>query len=183
MANINGVEQANFQVPFELSTNFGFETFPPNTMPPFLVALISVERDGNPAAGFIGETRRAEARRLHLRGRRDHRPSSTNQLVSQSDPLRAGEYAYLYVSGLGKVDNTPATGAAAPSDPLARTLATPDVSIGGVPCPVTFSGLAPGLAGVYQVNIRVADGIASGRREMIVTQQNQPSPAVTTWVE
>ena len=35
------------------------------------------------------------------------------------------------------------------------TLSTPIVSVGGASAPVTFSGLAPGFVGLYQVNIQV----------------------------
>jgi len=50
------------------------------------------------------------------------------------------------------VNNQPASGDPAPSDPLATTTTTPVVSIGGVNAEVKFSGMTPGNAALYQVN-------------------------------
>ncbi len=77
-------------------------------------------------------------------------------LVTPSNPAAAGiTVISIYCTGLGPVTNQPATGAAAPSIPLAVTTTKPDVTIGGVPSQVLFSGLAPGSAGEYQVNALV----------------------------
>jgi uncharacterized protein (TIGR03437 family) len=38
----------------------------------------------------------------------------------------------------------------------------PTVTIGGIAAPVSFSGLAPGAVGLYQVNVRVPASAASG---------------------
>jgi uncharacterized protein (TIGR03437 family) len=64
--------------------------------------------------------------------------------------------------GLGAVTNQPADGAAAPSSSLARTSTTPRVTIGGVEANVTFSGLAPGFVGLYQVNAVVPVAAPAG---------------------
>lgn len=77
-------------------------------------------------------------------------------------PARTGETLTLYCTGLGPVDNTPLTGFPTPPDPLARTTAQPTVTIGGRSASVSFSGLAPGLTGVYQINVQVPSGAAAG---------------------
>jgi uncharacterized protein (TIGR03437 family) len=64
--------------------------------------------------------------------------------------------------GLGAVSNQPSDGAASPSSPLARTAATPVVTIGNVPATVSFSGLAPGFVGEYQVNALVPASVTAG---------------------
>jgi uncharacterized protein (TIGR03437 family) len=70
-----------------------------------------------------------------------------------SRPAHRGEYVSLYATGLGA---TTSIGA------LQHTSTTPLVSIDGVPATVQFSGLAPGLVGVYQINIRIPDDAPAG---------------------
>jgi uncharacterized protein (TIGR03437 family) len=83
-------------------------------------------------------------------------------LNTPSSPARAGDVIQIFATGQGAVNNPPATGAGAPSDPLATTVATPVALIGGVQAPVLFSGLAPGFAGLWQVNARVPTGVPAG---------------------
>jgi uncharacterized protein (TIGR03437 family) len=77
-------------------------------------------------------------------------------------PAQKGEFVSLYCTGLGAVRNRPALGAPSPSSPLAATAAAPTVTVGGVNASVTFSGLAPGYVGLYQVNVQVPAGAPSG---------------------
>ncbi|HYM11191.1 MAG TPA: SBBP repeat-containing protein [Bryobacterales bacterium] len=79
-----------------------------------------------------------------------------------SRPVRRGEYIEIYGVGLGAVTNQPASGAAALSSPLSSTTTMPVVTIGGAPATVIFSGLAPGFAGLYQVNVQVPDNALAG---------------------
>jgi uncharacterized protein (TIGR03437 family) len=81
-------------------------------------------------------------------------------LVDASSPAHAGDYLEIYANGLGPVTNTPQTGAA-PSV-LSTLIGNPAVTIGGVPAPVSWAGLAPGFIGLYQVNVQVPQGIAAG---------------------
>ena len=79
-----------------------------------------------------------------------------------SRPARKAEFVSLYGTGLGAVSHRPTLGAASPANPLAATNATPTVTVGGVNAPVSFSGLAPGYVGLYQVNIQIPDAAPSG---------------------
>ena len=87
---------------------------------------------------------------------------SSHRLVDSANPVSAGSPIIIYCTGLGAVTNQPPTGAAAPMRPLAETTTKPTVVIGGAPAGVQFSGLAPGLAGAYQVNAVVPNGSATG---------------------
>ena len=77
------------------------------------------------------------------------------------------EFLLIFCTGLGLVMPEVASGDVAPStEPLARTLSTPLVHIAGLPAQVTFSGLAPGFVGLYQVNVQVPAGVPSGTQKV-----------------
>jgi uncharacterized protein (TIGR03437 family) len=67
-------------------------------------------------------------------------------------PVQRGDFISIFCNGLGAVQDPPAAGTASAGQ---ATLATPTVTIGGVPAQVTFSGLAPGFVALYQVNVQV----------------------------
>ena len=81
--------------------------------------------------------------------------------ISASHPVARGTTVQLYMNGLGPVQNTPADGWPA-TDASSTTTATPLITIGGQPATVTFSGLAPGFADLYQVNATVPAASATG---------------------
>jgi uncharacterized protein (TIGR03437 family) len=55
-----------------------------------------------------------------------------------------------------------AAGQAAPSSPLALVTVQPALTLGGYPLPVLYAGLAPGWAGVYQIDVQVPFGVPLG---------------------
>ena len=86
-------------------------------------------------------------------------------------PAKAGDQIQIYLTGLGKA--TPngdphgkvlPTGSLAPTDGsvLYKTVDTPVVKIGGIEVEVEFSGIAPGNAGQYQINVAVPSGVKPG---------------------
>jgi uncharacterized protein (TIGR03437 family) len=88
--------------------------------------------------------------------------NSTGVLVSASAPAAREEFISIFCTGLGAVQPPVAPGSPAPSNPLAQTLVPATVTIGGIPAVVTFAGLAPTFAGLYQINAQVPQGVASG---------------------
>jgi uncharacterized protein (TIGR03437 family) len=101
-----------------------------------------------------------------------------------SRPARIGEYISIYATGLGDVSNRPAAGFPSPADPLATTLATPTVTVGGLPAAVTFSGLAPGYVGLYQINVQVPAGVPTGPDiPIVLTIGGVPSNTATIAVD
>jgi uncharacterized protein (TIGR03437 family) len=160
IANNNGQEQVNFQVPFEIRGRTSVPVVVTRNGQSSTVVNVPV-LDVQPAVYSDVVVHNADF-----------------TLASAEHPLLAGEFAFVYATGLGQVSNEPATGAAAPASPLAETAAGVEVTIGGVPCPVQFSGLAPGFAGVYQVNFRVAESLASGLQDLVITTGAVASPPV-----
>jgi len=83
-------------------------------------------------------------------------------------PAARGEFLSIFCTGLGPVFRQPASGAAASATNLSETANTPTVTIGGVPATVSFSGLAPGFVGLYQVNVEVPQGATTGNEVPLV---------------
>lgn len=102
-------------------------------------------------------------------------------LVTPENPSKPGETLQLYLTGLGAVSPAVGDGAAAPSNPPARVSERVFVDVfdqNGVDslADVAFAGLAPGFAGLYQVNFTVPSGVASGVAFLALTTNE----AVTT---
>lgn len=72
-----------------------------------------------------------------------------------ANPVAAGGEIAVYVTGLGAVNPPVGDGVAASSTSLSYVAATVTATIDGQPANVIFAGLAPGYAGLYQVNVIV----------------------------
>ena len=170
VSSVAGTEQVNFQAPFEMAGRSS--------------AAVVVTRDGRASASVdvpllavqpgVYTSEGTEAIAVHAA---DYSPANT------ANPLRPDEYAFVYVSGLGPVSNAPATGAGGPASPPAAVSADVRVTLGGVNCEVQFAGLAPGFAGVYQLNFRVAQGVLGGLRDLVVRANGVDSPVVRVAVQ
>jgi len=98
--------------------------------------------------------------------------NSTSALVTESNPAQTGEYLQVYLTGLGTVTPTVADGGLGPLNPLsyadvfnANNLVFNfyDPNSGAFqPATVTFAGLAPNYAGLYQINVQVPTGVGPG---------------------
>src|ERR1017187_10233089 len=71
-------------------------------------------------------------------------------IASATHPIQIGSYLIVWCTGLGAVD---AAG---------NTLATPTVTIGGVPATLIYSALSPQYVGEYLVAVQVAPGTPTG---------------------
>jgi uncharacterized protein (TIGR03437 family) len=103
-------------------------------------------------------------------------------LVSASNPAAAGEVLSIFCTGLGAVTPRVPSGGLAPSGPIALTVTQPTVTVGGRDAEVLGAALAPGFVGLYQVAIRMPQGVASGNQPVVVTiggvTSNRPTIAV-----
>lgn len=101
-------------------------------------------------------------------------------LVSANSPARPGESLLIYCTGLGQLGTSVKSGDRAPSvPPLAETVFLPVVTIAGLPASVTFSGLAPGAVGVYQITVQVPVGLPTGNQPVQITTQGVASNTAT----
>jgi uncharacterized protein (TIGR03437 family) len=161
--NVNGQQQINFQVPWEVAGESTSHIVVSNngvTSSPVAVVVAALPAIFNYSAG--GKTFGAI---LH----------SNFRLADVNHPAAEGETVLIYCTGLGPVSARPADGAAGDGQ---TTTAEPQVMIGGVPAAVSFSGLAPGYVGLYQINVQVPGGLQSGNQPVLVKIDGASSNSV-----
>jgi uncharacterized protein (TIGR03437 family) len=83
-------------------------------------------------------------------------------VVNQNNPAKKGETVLVFLTGLGAVDPAVADGAAGPSNPPSKVKGDVTVFIDDQSAPVSFAGLAPGFAGLYQLNVQIPAKAGSG---------------------
>jgi uncharacterized protein (TIGR03437 family) len=93
---------------------------------------------------------------------------SNYKIVDAVNPASAGGALQIFCTGLGAVNNPPATGSAASVTTLSETTTNPTVSIGGADAAVLFSGLVPGAIGEYQIDVVVPMGVQPGSAVPVV---------------
>jgi uncharacterized protein (TIGR03437 family) len=173
IANVNGLEQINLQIPYEAAgqanlsivvTNNGVSSDP-------LVIPLQPQQPGI----FVADWGTGAGAILH---------GGDYALVSSSKPVAKGEVVLIYATGLGLVSPAPPTGQPASTSPLSLTTIHPVVSFGGIAASEPlFSGLAPGFVGLYQVNVRVPPGTPSGNVDVVIQTGGQTSKAVKIAVQ
>ena len=167
--SVNGQQQINFQVPWEVASgpNATIAVSNGSTVGASISVAVLAAQPGifNYSAG--GSTFGAI---LHANFR----------LANTADPAKPGETVLIYCTGLGAVSSPPADGEPGKGQP---TVATPTVTIGGTKATVSFSGLAPGFVGLYQINVEVPDGLAAGNQPVVVEVAGAFSNSVLLPVE
>jgi uncharacterized protein (TIGR03437 family) len=98
----------------------------------------------------------------------------TGVVADMDHPATSGETLEIYGLGLGVTDPMVEAGIASPVSPLARARIIPQLEIGGKPASITFAGLTPGLAGVYQVNAAVPSGLTPGIQTLVWRRPEGP---------
>ncbi|MDQ2946643.1 MAG: hypothetical protein M3Y27_11980, partial [Acidobacteriota bacterium] len=87
---------------------------------------------------------------------------SNFSVITPSSPAQVGETISIFLTGLGAVTPAVVDGAPGPTSPLSMVISPITVYIGGKQVASTFSVLAPQLIGLYQINVQVPAGVASG---------------------
>jgi uncharacterized protein (TIGR03437 family) len=150
--------QINFQVPW--STNVGDATVE--------LSLAGVRKDAQ----------RVEVQRsapgIFVATHEDY------TLIDVWSPVKVGETVILFATGLGPVTIPVLDGQPAPLDHLSRTTAPVSVTVNGAEAQVLFSGLAPGMIGVYQLNVVMpATWTNPGPVNLAIHVGSSDSPEVT----
>jgi uncharacterized protein (TIGR03437 family) len=132
--------QVNFYIPAEtpLGANVVTVTTPSGLQSSSTVTLVTAQ-----PGIFSGAVVRADTRASAL-----------------TTPVSVGDYIEIYCTGLGPTKLS--------SDGLYRTTVTPVVYLGATAVTPSFSGLAPGFVGLYQVDARIPAGLASGTLPLVI---------------
>ena len=163
--NVNGQQQINFQVPWELAGKSSAVLQVVNNgalSPPVTVPVLAAQPGvfaynvGSETFGVV----------LH----------ANFQLADTGHPVTPGEVVLIFCTNLGAVSPAIADGAAGSGSQ--KTVATTTVTIGGAPAAVSFSGLPAGFVGLYQVNAQVPTGLAAKNQPVIVKVGNASSTPV-----
>jgi uncharacterized protein (TIGR03437 family) len=95
-----------------------------------------------------------------------------------------GDVIEVYGTGFGTVTPSVPSGNAASGNPLSRTTRVVTATVGGVSANVIFSGLAPGVAGLYQINVTIPAGAPRGNAvPVVLTVAGVPSNTVTVAIQ
>jgi uncharacterized protein (TIGR03437 family) len=162
--DVNGQEQINFQVPWEVSSG--------------ATAKIAVINNGTTSATVTVPVLAAQPGIINYSaagGNFGVILHDNFHLADSGHPVVPGETVLIYCTGLGAVASAPADGAAANGQ---STVVQAKVAMGGISAAVSFSGLAPGFVGLYQVNAAVPSGLASGNQPVVITLGGSPSNSV-----
>jgi uncharacterized protein (TIGR03437 family) len=99
-------------------------------------------------------------------------------LISSSAPAQAGEIIVLYAVGLGRTSPDVASGHIVSTATSILYLSEFQILLNGDPCPsscIYYAGLAPGFAGLYQINLILPDVLPSNPAiQMVMGAQSSP---------
>ena len=106
-----------------------------------------------------------------------------NLPATLANPVHRGDTLTIYATGLGRTVPAIEAGAPGPYAPLAWAEISPIVDIGGMEIAVSYAGLTPGMAGVYQINVNVPTwGVPTGMSVPLTIRQGGYQTAVNVRV-
>ena len=153
--NASGTEQISAQAPFEIAGQQSVSIVVNNGRAQSAPVQVTVAA-AQPGIFLVNAT---DGAFLH---------GLDESLVTAAKPAAGNEVVVLYCTGLGAVSPPATTGALASGTTLNYT-PNPTVTVAGASAPVAFSGLAPGLVGLYQINFTVPSSTPSGNAAVVVT--------------
>jgi large repetitive protein len=158
--------QVNAQIPFELTPGQPYQVIVSNNG-----ALSTPETiQSDAVAPGISALPSGYANAQH---------ASDGSAVTDASPAKPGEYIVVYLAGMGATTVPVASGTAAPSSPLAQTVNVPTITLNGESVSFSFSGLTPGLSGLYQIDLQVPPDAPNGDLMLVVNQPGfQGSPVI-----
>jgi uncharacterized protein (TIGR03437 family) len=132
--------QVNAQIPYEVSPGVATVTLSvgANLLPPMALTI----QTSAPGLFVFGQNHALVQ-------------NQDGAMNGPAHPATPGSIVTAYLTGQGPLNLPIASGNVAPSDPLIGAVAGISATIVGQNVEVTFAGMAPGLVGVFQVNLRI----------------------------
>jgi uncharacterized protein (TIGR03437 family) len=161
VANVNGMEQINFQIPMGLNSS----------------GPVPVQVNYNGSVGTFG----VSVTQVQP-GSFEYVPvgSSTSYAAvlkpdgstsGPSSPVSRGTTVAMFLTGLGSTSPSLETSQPGPVPP-AITDYEPDVTLNGFSAPIAFSGAAPGFIGLEQINFVIPSGVPVGSSIVLSVSAN-----------
>ncbi len=107
-------------------------------------------------------------------------PDGSWNMAGSGNSATAGDTLEIYCTGLGDTNPRAVAGFPATASPLLWAIDTVTLAVGGVNVPVSYYGLVPGLAGLFQVNATLPTGIAPSPQSPVVLSQGSSVGATVT---
>jgi adhesin/invasin len=168
LANVNGQEQINIQVPFEV------------TAPSSVTVVITNNGASATFTGIPTLSVQPGVFQFNSNGTQLAAALHANfNVITQADPAKAGETIMLFLTGMGATNPAVSTNVAGPVSTLASTTVSPlVVTVNNQSAKVIGSWYAPFLYTAYQINLVIPPGTTSGLATVIVNAAGSASPAV-----
>jgi len=169
--------QINFEIPIDAATND---------------ATVQVVRNGQAGNTAYLNIQVSEPRFITNGGTYAIMTTPNGALTGiPSHPVTAGDIVVIYTIGLGPTSPPVPSGTASPSSPLAVIDPTTVLACFGNNSPFSpapcvnpqFVGLSPGFVGLYQINLAIPQGLASGNVPFSFTVNGVPSDVVQLAVQ
>lgn len=175
--------QINYQLPYETAPGLAFVEVLSNGAP--VASENLMVGAAAPGVFALAANGRGQAVALNQDLSRNGDPGQ----IPDARPEARGRVVIVYANGQGGQFINPSTqqsltlasGASAPASGVTfATATTPTVIVGGVPATVTFSGLAPGFVGLWQLNVQIPSDAPTGDAVPLVITLSGSTSSVTT---
>jgi uncharacterized protein (TIGR03437 family) len=101
--------------------------------------------------------------------------ASSGVPIATATPAHAGDILTAYGTGWGATMPAAVVGSLAPNG-TANITAPYTLTVGGMTAAVSYAGLSPTYAGLYQINFTVPSGLAPGNQPIVLTVDGVATP-------
>lgn len=177
-----GAFQINYQIPYQIQSGLAkLEVLNNDTVVTTGYLIV-----GAVAPGVFTATATGKGQAVALN--QDFSLNGDSSQLPNAKPEARGRVVTFFANGPGGQFKNPAnnqtlspvSGTPTPASPIYATASTPIVTVGGVPATVAFSGLTPGLIGLWQLNVVIPANAPVGNSVPVIIKLNRRTTNQTT---